>query len=334
MRKVYVVILNWNGWQDTIECLESVFRNDYPDYRVVVCDNDSTDGSIGHIRAWARGELDAWVPHDNPLRRLSQPPVPKPIPVAEHGRTEAECGGEPADDAARLVIIRTGANLGFAGGNNVGLRYALAREDFDYVWLLNNDTVIEPDALTHLLKRMEERPGAGVCGSTLPFYHNPRLLWARGGAIYRHWIAFARCIDQGRPVGEPADVDDVERRIAYIAGASMLVSRKFLQEIGLMCEDYFLNFEEIDWSVRARGRFRLAWAPGSIVYHKVGASTDAIGRTLRDHIFRNTILFTKKFYPTALPTIYLSVFLQRAVALVRDTFGWRARKEPRWPSRS
>lgn len=124
--KVYVIILNWNGWEDTIECLESVFRNIYPSYTVIVCDNGSHDGSLERIKLWAEGKLDVLVPSHNPLRPLSYPPVIKPIPYIEYYREDAEKGGIN-DGKIPLVLIQTGGNLGFAGGNNVGLRYILAR---------------------------------------------------------------------------------------------------------------------------------------------------------------------------------------------------------------
>ena len=76
---VYVLILNWNGWSDTIECLESVLRGTHWNQRIIVCDNDSRDGSLEHIKAWAEGRLDVVVPRDAPLDDLSRPPVAKPM---------------------------------------------------------------------------------------------------------------------------------------------------------------------------------------------------------------------------------------------------------------
>lgn len=67
---IYIILLNWNSWVDTIECLESLFRNDYPNYRVVVCDNNSMDDSMLYIKAWAKGNLDVFVDYDNPIRFL------------------------------------------------------------------------------------------------------------------------------------------------------------------------------------------------------------------------------------------------------------------------
>lgn len=323
--KIYIILLNWNGWRDTIECLESVFRNNHPNYQVIVCDNGSRDDSLKQIKDWADGRRDAPLSDSNPLQSLSYPPVLKPVSYAEYERAEAEAGGNSKGNSARLVLIQTGANLGFAGGNNVGLRYALQRDDFDYIWLLNNDTVIESDALTHLIRRMKENPDAGMCGSTLPFYQDPRKIWALGGATYNKWLAKPCCIGLFQSKENTVDPQQIEPHLGYIAGASMLVSRDFLRDIGLMSEDYFLYFEELDWAVRSRGRYRLAYAPESIVYHKVAASTiqniDYKDTSVSDYfMFRNSLFFTHKYFPVALPLVLLRVSLIFSIKRIRSFF--------------
>lgn len=325
MDNVYILILNWNGWRDTVECLESVLRNEYPNYRVILCDNDSQDDSVEHIKKWADGQMLPEAPNNGSIRFLSSPPVPKPVPYVEYDRSQAEAGGKTTDTDSRLILIRTGANLGFAGGNNVGLRYALAKNDFAYVWLLNNDTVIQRDALTQMVRRMGEKPGAGMCGSTVPFYHDPERLWALGGARYNRWLARPRCIGLGQPVRMSVDADLVERRMNFVAGASMLVSRNFLREVGLLSEDYFLYYEELDWAVRAKGRFGLAFAPESLVYHKVGASMSQDGpnhdTAAADYfMFRNSVLFTWKYFPYAMPVVFSRAAMVYFLKTVRSAF--------------
>ncbi len=323
MNKVYIIVVNWNGWSDTIECLESLFRNYYHTFRVVVCDNDSQDGSLDHIKAWADNKLNRFVPPASKLRHLACPPIAKPVAYEEYCRKEAERGGA-LDVDPPLTLIRGGGNLGFAGGNNVGLRYALARGDVEYVWLINNDTVVDPYALTRLVERMEQQPSVGMCGSTIRLYHDTEKIQALGGGFYCRWIGlpwhhgrFAirrKMINQRR----------AEMWMNYVEGASMFVSRQFLEEIGLMCEDYFLYFEEADWAIRAKSSFQLAYAPESVVYHKVGGSigtsSNPAKKTYACDYFnlRNRILFTRKFHPVALPTIYLAIF---GSLLLRLIFG-------------
>lgn len=164
MDKVYIIIVNWNGWKDTIECLESVLRNDYPSYQVIVCDNGSHDDSLGNIKRWATGKLENGVLPSNPLYSISFPPVRKPISFIEYTREEVDAVRNVNPTDARLILIQNAANLGFAGGNNVGIRYALDRDDFRHVWLLNNDVVIKPDALSRLVRRMNEKRTQACAG--------------------------------------------------------------------------------------------------------------------------------------------------------------------------
>lgn len=266
---VSVVILNWNGWRDTLECLKSLEALTYDNYKIVVVDNASTDGSEQRIR----------------------------------------------EAYPNLILIQSGANLGFAGGNNVGIKHALLQEA-DFVWLLNNDTVVEPDALTHLVQRIQADPKVGMCGSTLVYYHSRNTIQAYAGGNYNYLLGTTKQLGQGKPRSRVVDVDAVEDSLDYVEASSLLVSRQFLEEVGLMCEDYFLYYEEIDWVTRAGGRYRLAYAPDSVVYHKEGASIGgsnyAVGEkswTADYYSIRNRILITKRFFPYALITVYLSLLV-------------------------
>jgi hypothetical protein len=210
-----------------------------------------------------------------------------------------------------LFLIRNDENLGFAGGNNVGLRYVLARGDADYCWLLNNDTVVEPDALTHLVARMQQKTNIGICGSTIRLYHERTRIQALGGGHYFRWIGLPWHYGRFTRWRKNVNLLRAESRMNYVEGASMLVSRQFLDEVGLLCEDYFLYFEEADWSIRAKGRFLLGYASQSIVYHKVGGSIGTRSNPAKKsytcdyYNIRNRLLFTRRFYPAALPTVGL-----------------------------
>lgn len=317
-KKVYIIILNWNGWKDTIECLESVMRNAYQNYKVIVCDNNSTDGSLEKIKQWAAGNLQANVSNDERISRYTSPSLKKPIQYIEYQREQAEKGGLLNMEEPPLILIQTDANLGFAGGNNVGMRYILARDDFEYIWLLNNDTVIKCDALINLLKEIQEKPSTGMCGSTLLYYHEPDKVQALGGAIYNKWLGIIKHIGAFMDYTEQTNtqMQMIERKMDYIIGASMFVSKAFLNDIGLMSEEYFLYYEEIDWAMRAKGRYTLSYAPCSVVYHKEGASIGANGKMqerrswIADYYgIKNRLVFTKKFFWYALPTIYVGLLI-------------------------
>ena len=312
--QVCVAIVNWNGWHHTIECLESLARQGYGSYQIVVCDNGSRDRSVERIQTWAEGKLEARSEGGAVVSGLVSPSVAKPISSITYDRSTAEKGGVKEGGECRLVIVRLDRNYGFAGANNVALRYALSRPGFDYFWLLNNDTVVHPNAMAELVNVMRSNRSIGMCGSTLLDYDTPTRVQAAGGCVYSRWLGtgFKRMAH--------ANYSEVRLQLEhiggadYVVGASMMVSRAFVEEVGLMDESYFLYFEEVDWARRAKKRFAIGYAPGSIVYHKLGAT---IGRkhgvSLRKqfrseyYFVRNRLRYTARHFPYAMPTVCLAI---------------------------
>jgi hypothetical protein len=269
--------------------LESVLKNDYPNYQVIVVDNNSPNNSMEYIRAWAEGKLDVWVNPNNPLRKLSFPPVKKPVPYIFYTREEAEKGGNPEKEEKLkckipkdittqypLIFIQSGENLGFAGGNNVGIRYALAKDDFEYIWLLNNDTVIDKNSLTEMVKVIQKDEKIGMVGSKLLRYDKPNILQTLCGTSEITWFNAGRA-KYIHPNEKDTTEFDKEFKInnGYIVGASMLIKKQVFKDIGLFDENFFMWAEETDLCIRT---FRKGWelycAGRSIVWHKEGASTD------------------------------------------------------------
>lgn len=314
------VIVNWNGWRDTIECLESVFRGDLVPDTVVVCDNGSTDGSIERIRDWAAGRLVPLLPVNHPLRSFIHPPVDRSVSCVEcveYDRATAERGGDPAGNRARLVLIHTGGDLGYAGGTNVGLRYLLAVGGDSPVWLLNPDTIVDPVAGRELWRRISASSGIGMCGSNVRYHQTPHVNQALGGARHNWWFALPRHIGAGTPAGGGPGEEEVASRMTYVYGASMMVTRRFLREIGLLDEGYFLYFEELDLAMRGRRKgFGLGYAAGSVVYHRGGGTPEGEGMRSMEadyHFLRNRIRVTRKYRPIALPGAYVAL----VVAMLR-----------------
>lgn len=288
MSQSVVVLLNWNGWRDTLACLESLLVAQGSAFRVVVCDNDSQDGSVGNISAWGESRLGAR------FQRLT--------------RMEVD-GGATLHEGTWLALVQNGDNLGFAAGNNVGVRLALRDPGCRYVWLLNNDTTVDPAALARVVARAESDPTIGLCGSTLIYHHNQQMVQAFGGSTYNRFYGKSRHIGAFAPLSAiPAEPAETEKAMSYVIGAAMLVRREFLEQVGLMEEGYFLYYEEIDWATRGKPRFRLGYAPDSLVFHKEGASigTDASGGSPLSlyYLFRNRVRFTARFYPWLLPTVF------------------------------
>lgn len=200
-----------------------------------------------------------------------------------------------------IIFLTTKENRGYAAGNNFALRYALKQKNMKYCWILNNDTVVDRNSLSKLYDFMEANMDVGICGSKLMYDWDRNKLQGYGGYFNPVFAMVETC----------KDIEMIEH-IDYVIGASVFVRKEFIEDIGFMCEDYFLYCEEIDWAERAKGRYKIACVPESIVYHKEGASTggkDIQNRSVMSdyYLLRARLLFTKKFYKKYLPIVYLTM---------------------------
>ena len=242
--KVGIVVLNWNGWRDTIACIESIRRLDYANYRIYVVDNASADGSEKHLRDWD----------------------------------------------ATLNIIQSGANLGWAGGCNVGLRAALA-DACDFFFLVNNDATVRPDCLTALVAAAAQ-PKAAALGSLVL------------SADDTDHAEFAGCVvdprtEHPRQIHGPLAAVLRDARIVPVVavkGCAMLLTRAALEKIGLFEEDFFLNFDETDWCYRATQAGMVNYfVPTSVILHQGAVSFQGTENPLYAYfITRNRLLFARR----------------------------------------
>lgn len=219
---VAIIVLNWNGRTLLKECLESLSSLDYPNYKVIVVDNASEDGS--------------------------------PEFVESH--------------FPNIHLIRNEKNLGFAEGNNVGIRFALAL-GADYVVLLNNDTQVERDFLTYLIKRGEEDKEIGVLGGKVLMYFAPHIINSTGVNLNR--IAFG----WDRDFGEEAYLTERERgEVLAVSGCLMAIKKEVFEKIGLFDPKYFAYYEDVDFCIRVwkHTSFRVEYVPESLIYHKFSSS--------------------------------------------------------------
>lgn len=305
---VDIVVLNYEGWRDTLACVRSLQASTHRDFRILVVDNASRDDSWSRLTDALAGQA---VVVEDPDRALA---------------------GEALPDAATgdLVLLRSPVNGGFAAGNNLGMRFALATSAPSYLWLLNNDTEVDPDALEALLTTYEaaRREGRrlGLLGARLVERDGGGRLQGVGGRIDR-WLGTTSHVGQGAPDDGRWD-DSREHPIDYPIGASMIVPVDFVREIGPLCEEYFLYYEEIDWARRgAEQGWLVDYCPGARVRHAVGAaagsSDHGAGKSRASDFYglRSRILFMRRFHPRRLGIVrasYLLVALRRCLRLQFD----------------
>lgn len=221
--KVMIVILNWNGKDDTIVCLDSLSKLDYTNYEVIVVDNGSTDGSQKEIK-----------------RRFPM-----------------------------VKLVENKENLGFAKGNNIGIRIALEDSNVKYIFLLNNDTKVEPNCLTELIKVAETDGRIGIVQPKMLRMNDPRIIDSTG-----HVFSWGRIVDRGCGKVDKGQYDCKLDIIGGCAGAC-LYRREMLEEIGLFDESFWAYYEdaELSWRAYKRG-WKAKYVPSAIVYHKRGATTN------------------------------------------------------------
>lgn len=316
--RLAVIMINWNRWRDTIEAVETLLRSD-TNIRIIVIDNASEDDSLERLRAWANGH-EPYLPPAGPLGRLSRPPLAKPVPfqeVSDADLATARPGGEV------LTILKSSENRGFAGGNNLAMRFALGDPAIAYCWCLNNDTVVEPDAARAIIATMDATHRVGMCGTQVRYYHRPGVWQQLNGSRFNLLTGQSRGIGANQPVTRPFSARKVADDTDFVLGASLAVSRAFLETVGFMEESYFLYFEEMDWSVRNRGRFITAFARGATVYHKEGGSIGSSGqRGARSevseyYLLRSRLKFYRRNYPLLLLVQYPLALLQILRRLLR-----------------
>lgn len=221
MTKIIIILLNWNGKKDTLECLASLEKVTYRNFQTIVVDNGSTDDSVLAIRS-------------------AYPLIP---------------------------ILETKANLGFAGGNNVGIEWAL-RKHAQWILLLNNDTTVAPDFLHEFLAAAKEQPKAKILGAKIFRYNDPTRIDHLGGFWNPDKAEFESSAsgDIDHPYFDMAPAD-------YVCGAALFMHRSVPETIGLLESKFFLLWEETDFCYRARrANFEVWTAPRAKIWHKVSSS--------------------------------------------------------------
>ncbi|WP_235715944.1 glycosyltransferase family 2 protein [Acetivibrio cellulolyticus] len=234
---MFVVILNYKGLEDTIECIESLkkVKSKY-NVSLVVVDNASGDGSDDGIK-------------------------------------------DRFDD---IIMIESEANLGYSGGNNLGIRYAIEHEA-DYVIIINNDTIVEEDFIDGLVVNYDK--DTGMCAPIIYYYDNKDDIWSSGGKYFKFKGSYS--MTKGK-IDKPTEFD-------FASGCCFLVSRNILERVGLLPEEYFLYLEDTDfcYNIRKKG-LKIKVVPQSKIYHKVSKSTGGKSPLNIYYSSRNKLIFILK----------------------------------------
>jgi GT2 family glycosyltransferase len=239
---VSIIVLNWNGRQDTLACLASLAKLDYTRYTIIVVDNHSTDDSVEVIRR----------------------------------------------EYPTITLLEASENLGFVGGNNLGIEHA-QKTGTDYILLLNNDTEVAPDFLRLMVTAAEAEPHIGVVGPTIYYSDQPNVIWSAGGHIDwnegRTWMMNLDETDQGQLGHSP-------RPVSFVTGCALLAKKTVFDRVGLLDERFFAYYEETEWCTRAtRAGYRIVHVPQAKLWHKISYAARDNSPIVSYYMTRNRLLF-------------------------------------------
>lgn len=263
---VSIIILNWNGWTDTIECLESLFQIDYPNYNVIVVDNNSQDQSINKIIDYCSGEIKIksnFFKYNNSN---------KPITVIEYDKAESYENPNLINTLPsnkKLFLIKNHLNHGFAEGNNIGMKFAQRNLCTDYILLLNNDTVVDKKFLTELVKAAEKKK-IGVLGPKIYYYDyggKKDVIWSLGGLVnFKKFPGYHEIRELNNYKSHSTIKCD------YISGAAMMLKSKEIPIIELN-KNFFFGCEDVDLCIKLRKEgYDSVTVLDSHIWHKTGSS--------------------------------------------------------------
>ncbi|SUY45820.1 glycosyltransferase [Clostridium putrefaciens] len=276
MNKLAIVILNWNGYEDTIECLESIVKNETDKFTVFLLDNGSSDGSLIYIEEWIKSNYKL-----------------KNIIV-----DDKEFNVMKSYNDFNLIFIRGEKNLGFAGGNNLVLNKV--KYNYEYSLLLNNDTVITEDSISNMVRYLDDNKNTGALSCNIRLYRDKQMLWNAGGRFtlygdrrYYTQNKIDRLIKQGK-----------ESLVTpFITGCVLMIRKEILLKHGVLSEKFFFGEEDFNYCKRLKNNNVLVESIlTSIIYHKVGSSINKTGITNRSRCnsyvvhFSNRIINQKEFY--------------------------------------
>lgn len=245
--KVAIILVNYNGYKDTIECLQSLRSIEYKNYEVIVVDNASTNESVKEIKSFISGN-----------ERL----------------------------------IESNANDGFSSGNNIGIRYAL-NNGADYCLLLNNDTIVEPDFLNKLVDAFNNSEYCGLTIGKILYEGQRNLIWYAGGSISERT---AKTVHWHYKETDQETTKEIAQ-VTFATGCCMCISKKVIDQVGYLDEEYFLYEEDVDYCCRIKkAGFDIIYVPDSRIYHKVSSSSNEISVSTQYYIIRNKLIMINKHY--------------------------------------
>lgn len=272
--KIALVILNFNGLPYVLECLQSLKQSTINNQQltIIIVDNASTDESVREIQ-------------------------------------NLKCKMQKSNAKFKIVLIQNKKNLGFAGGNNVGIRYAL-KNQFDYIGLLNPDTIVEKKFLKPLLQLIKSDKKIGIVSPVLKGKKRNKTVYALG-AEFNPILGRTKHIHLNKKPIKKAEQE-------MVSGCCMLIKREVFEEIGLLDERFFLYFEDSDFCLRARkAGYRIYVEPKSVIFHKTSLSLGGLSlKKIKYNLWSNFLFINKQVKPCFRPLSFVYLIFLGAKMII------------------
>jgi len=218
-----------------------------------------------------------------------------------------------------VIFIQSEKNLGFSGGNDLGIRQAKGK----YIFLLNNDTEVTPEFIEPLVKKLESDDNIGIVSPKIKFFDPPQLLQYCGITPINLLTIRSKCIGLNEVDNGQYNYDTEQ---AYAHGAAMMLKREVLEKVGLMADIYFLYYEELDWCFRARqAGFKIFYVHNSLVYHKESVSTGRLSPLKTYYINRSRWLYMRRHVKNI--NLGIAIFFQLFVSIPKNTMVYLLKKD-------
>lgn len=298
MSNTAIIILNWNGWEDTLKCIQSIGELKEDEY-IFIVDNGSTDNSYTYLKkAFQQNYSEQYIAVQD-----------KDVLVTDFSKDK------------KYYLIKNDKNVGFGAGNNVVLKKLKElNADFEYSWLLNNDLKMEKNALKELKQTIALNPNVSCVGSLiLNLPDNGKIQCC--GAKYYKFIGISKLVYKNK---EYTDASFENVSFDYINGASLMLRIQAVEEVGFFDERFFLYSEEFDLQLRLKKKgYKLEINPNSVVYHKLAEGTNKNKHLFYYYYNMSSVIMSKKHYGiyTAFVLINLPwVTIKRAFPNVTNIF--------------
>jgi len=284
-KKVAIILINWNSFEYTHNCILSLKELSCSDYDIIVVDNGSTDHSGEKLKELHPG----------------------------------------------IIYIPSPTNLGFTGGNNLGLQYSI-NNHYTYSLLLNNDTFVEKDFLGFLVEYMDMHPEAGAIQPKIFFQHNRKMLW-NGGSYYNKAMGITYSKRYMLPEGK---AQQKIQQVDWITGCALMARNNLLKSTGLLADNLFIYYEDVDLSFRIRqAGYQLIFHPRAVMYHIAGMSNKSKIKGKEGYLspfvhylnIRNRIWLLKKYTPWYyIPGVTIYIFFYFLAVMGYFATRWRITK--------